>query len=94
VSKQFANNISIGLAAYNAGPQRLKKFFEGRPEVLKQELLSQQDPWSDLWIEELPWLETNLYVKSILRNAIIYQVLDKKEVEVTKPVWLTLINSK
>jgi soluble lytic murein transglycosylase len=94
VIKQFANNISIGLAAYNAGPQRLKKFFEGRPEVLKQELLSQQDPWSDLWIEELPWLETNLYVKSILRNAIIYQVVDKKDVEVGRPVWSTLINGK
>jgi soluble lytic murein transglycosylase len=94
VIKQFAGNVSIGLAAYNAGPQRLKKFFEGRSEVLKQETLSQQDPWSDLWIEELPWLETNLYVKSILRNAIIYQLIDKKEVEVAKPVWLTLINGK
>jgi soluble lytic murein transglycosylase len=94
VIKQFAYNISIGLAAYNAGPQRLKKFFEGRPGVLQQETLSQKDPWSDLWIEELPWLETNLYVKSILRNAIIYQMVEKKEVEVAKPVWLSLINSK
>jgi soluble lytic murein transglycosylase len=94
VIKQFGNNVSIGLAAYNAGPQRLKKFFEARSEVLKQEQLSQQDPWSDLWIEELPWLETNLYVKSILRNAIIYQLIEKKEMELARPVWSGLIIGK
>ncbi len=88
--KQFNGNVSVGLAAYNAGPQRLKKFFEYRPEVENPDLLSQSDPWSDFWIEELPWLETNLYVKSILRNRIIYQLLDQGSFELPDPVWKDL----
>lgn len=90
VIRQFQNNVSVGLAAYNAGPLRLKKFFEGRPELLKVENLSQADVWSDLWVEELPWLETNLYVKSILRNAIIYQLVDKTSLELPNPAWSNL----
>lgn len=90
VIRQFGGNVSIGLAAYNAGPQRLKKFFEARPEVANTAQLSQDDPWSDLWIEELPWLETNLYVKSILRNRVIYQALEQGSFEWPSPVWKDL----
>jgi soluble lytic murein transglycosylase len=90
VIRQFGGNVSIGLAAYNAGPQRLKKFFEARTEVENPALLSQEDPWSDFWIEELPWLETNLYVKSILRNRVIYQILEQGSFELPSPVWKDL----
>ncbi len=87
VIRQFSGNIAVGLAAYNAGPHRLKKFFESRGDVQNYSNLSQEDPWSDLWIEELPWLETNLYVKSILRNRIIYQLLEQGSFELPNPVW-------
>lgn len=90
VIRQFGGNVSVGLAAYNAGPQRLKKFFEARPEVANYLALSQEDPWSDLWLEELPWLETNLYVKSILRNRMIYPLLDGATYELPNPVWKDL----
>ncbi len=90
VIRQFGGNVSVGLAAYNAGPQRLKKFFEARAEVENPALLSQEDPWSDLWIEELPWLETNLYVKSILRNRVIYQILEQGSFDWPAPVWKDL----
>lgn len=90
VIRQFNGNVSVGLAAYNAGPQRLKKFFEARTEVENTALLSQEDPWSDLWIEELPWLETNLYVKSILRNRVIYQILEQGTFDWPAPVWKDL----
>lgn len=90
VIRQFGGNVSVGLAAYNAGPHRLKKFFEGRGEVENPALLSQEDPWSDLWIEELPWLETNLYVKSILRNRVVYQLLEQGSFEWPVPVWKDL----
>ncbi len=94
VIRQFQNNVSVGLAAYNAGPQRLKRFFDGRPDLLKASDLSQADIWSDLWVEELPWLETNLYVKSILRNALVYQGLEKSNLEVMSPVWANLVSKK
>lgn len=87
VIRQFGGNVSVGLAAYNAGPHRLKKFFEARSDVQNYSNLSQVDPWSDLWIEELPWLETNLYVKSILRNQIIYQLLEQGSLELSSPTW-------
>lgn len=90
VIRQFGGNVSVGLAAYNAGPQRLKKFFEARPEVANYVALSQEDPWTDLWMEELPWLETNIYVKSILRNRMIYQALDGGAYDLPNPVWKDL----
>lgn len=90
VIRQFGGNVSVGLAAYNAGPQRLKRFFEAREEVDEPKKLSQGDPWSDLWLEELPWLETNLYVKSILRNRVIYQLLEQGSYELPTPVWKDL----
>lgn len=90
VIRQFGGNVSVGLAAYNAGPQRLKKFFEARPEVENPDTLSMEDPWSDLWFEELPWLETNLYVKSILRNRVIYELIEQGSFEWPAPVWKDL----
>lgn len=92
VIRQFGGNVSVGLAAYNAGPQRLKRFFSARPEVENPSQLSQQDPWSELWIEELPWLETNLYVKSILRNRVMYQVLEQGSFVWPSPLWKDLFN--
>ncbi|MEY4615095.1 MAG: putative soluble lytic transglycosylase [Pseudomonadota bacterium] len=94
VIRQFGGNVSVGLAAYNAGPQRLRKFFEGRAVVENPALLSQEDPWTDLWIEELPWLETNLYVKSILRNRVVYQTLERGSFEWPAPVWKDLFLGK
>lgn len=94
VIRQFGGNVSVGLAAYNAGPQRLKKFFEGRAVVENPALLSQEDPWTDLWIEELPWLETNLYVKSILRNRVVYQTLEQGSFEWPAPLWKDLFLGK
>lgn len=90
VIRQFGGHVGVGLAAYNAGPHRLKKFFEARPEVENYAVLSQEDPWSDLWLDELPWLETNIYVKSILRNRIIYQWLENGNFDLPSPVWKDL----
>ena len=90
VIRQFGGNVGIGLAAYNAGPQRLKRFFEARSVVENPALLSQEDPWSDLWLEELPWLETNLYVKSILRNRVLYQLLEQSSIDLPSPLWKDL----
>ena len=57
-------NLIPALAAYNAGPGRVKQW-------LKE--LSTAD-W-DEFIERLPFEETRLYVKSVLRNYGVYQRL-------------------
>ncbi len=75
--KQFGGHVPLGLAAYNAGPHRLKSFIEGRKEVSDQIQKFSSDPLDEMWFDELPWYETSFYVKAILRNAILYQLADK-----------------
>jgi soluble lytic murein transglycosylase len=57
-------NLILTLAAYNAGPGRVKRWLQE---------LSTAD-W-DEFIERLPFEETRLYVKSVLRNYGVYQRL-------------------
>ncbi len=59
---RFDGNYSIALAAYNAGPNRVKKWL---PE-------SEALP-ADIWIETIPFHETREYVKNVLAYALIYQ---------------------
>ena len=64
--KRFGGNWAYAIAAYNAGPGR-------------------SDQWSasfgnlktDEFIEEIPYAETNLYVKLVLRNYWVYRMLGK-----------------
>jgi len=60
--KKFDGNYAIALAAYNAGPQRVKKWL---PET---ETLP-----ADIWIETIPYKETREYVINVLAYALIYQ---------------------
>jgi soluble lytic murein transglycosylase-like protein/TolA-binding protein len=57
-------NLILMLAAYNAGPGRVKRWLQE---------MSTAD-W-DEFIERLPLEETRLYVKSVLRNYGVYQWL-------------------
>ncbi len=59
---QFDGNYAIALAAYNAGPQRVKKWL---PETDSMP--------ADIWIETIPYKETREYVSNVLAYALIYQ---------------------
>ncbi len=59
---QFNGHYAIALAAYNAGPQRVKRWL---PET---ETLP-----ADIWIETIPYKETREYVINVLAYALIYQ---------------------
>ncbi len=59
---KFDGHYAIALAAYNAGPQRVKKWL---PET---ETLP-----ADIWIETIPYKETREYVVNVLAYALIYQ---------------------
>ncbi|VAW50073.1 Soluble lytic murein transglycosylase precursor [hydrothermal vent metagenome] len=59
---QFDGHYALALAAYNAGPNRVKKWL---PEA---ETLP-----ADIWIETIPYKETREYVVNVLAYALIYQ---------------------
>ncbi len=74
--KQFGGNVPLGLAAYNAGPARVKLFVQARREIQKMIEQPTSDPWQEIWFDEIPWMETSFYVKAILRNSMLYKVAD------------------
>jgi soluble lytic murein transglycosylase len=59
--KQFNGNDTLALAAYNAGPNRVKQWL---PDAAMP---------ADIWIETIPFSETRDYVTSVLVYAMIYQ---------------------
>ena len=59
--KQFDGNYALALAAYNAGPNRVKTW------------LPDESMPADIWIETIPFRETRDYVTTVLVYAMIYQ---------------------
>jgi soluble lytic murein transglycosylase len=47
-------------------------------------------PLDEIWIDELPWSETSIYVKSILRNALMYQIMNQDRVVLSEIIWKNL----
>ena len=58
---QFDGHYALALAAYNAGPHRVKKW------------LPDETVPADIWIETIPFRETREYVTTVLVYAMIYQ---------------------
>lgn len=88
--RAFKGHLPVSLAAYNAGIGRMRKWMSRRSET---EGLSEQmssDPMKEIWIDELPWDETSDYVKSVLRNYLIYQMIEAGELALKDPLWLPL----
>ncbi|MCC7260881.1 MAG: transglycosylase SLT domain-containing protein [Candidatus Latescibacteria bacterium] len=56
--------VELGLAAYNAGPEAARRWLQRYPH---------SDP--DLFVERIPYKETRLYVKKVMRNFAIYKSL-------------------
>lgn len=75
--EQFHGNIPFALAAYNAGPHRLKLWLDGRSEVKSLIDKPSSAVEDEIWFDELPWTETSLYVKAIQRNMLIYKALER-----------------
>jgi soluble lytic murein transglycosylase-like protein len=57
-------SIELGLAAYNAGPHNARKWLARFPH---------DD--TDTFVERIPYKETRLYVKKVLKNYQIYKAL-------------------
>jgi soluble lytic murein transglycosylase len=64
--KRYEGNVVLALAAYNAGPSRADRWLKEWPATPQDE-----------FIERIPFQETRLYVKLILRNMLNYERLYK-----------------
>lgn len=60
VYQQLNKNPVLAIAAYNAGPHRVKRW------------LPESNMPADIWIELVPFKETRNYVKSVLAYQVIY----------------------
>jgi soluble lytic murein transglycosylase len=60
--ERFRGNFALAAAAYNAGPQRVRSWLP--PEGALP---------ADVWLEQIPYVETRHYVASVLGNTVIYQ---------------------
>lgn len=91
VLKDFNMHVPLALAGYNAGPHKIKSFIALREETKKIPTEKLSDWESEIWIDELPWGETTGYVKSILRNTLIYQLLQGKALKSQPDFWRDFI---
>lgn len=64
VLDKFDQKLPYALASYNAGPDVVKKWVRNKGNLP-----------DEIFIEEIPYKETNLYVKKILANIAIYKAL-------------------
>ena len=83
----FDGHVPLALAAYNAGIGRMRRWINQRPDLGVDEKKLDSSPESEIWIDELPWKETRHYVKAVLRNYFIYQMMTENEVTMENPVW-------
>jgi soluble lytic murein transglycosylase len=91
---QFQGNVPVALAAYNAGPTKVKIWIELRPEVSTLVATQSSLPLDELWFDELPWTETSFYVKAILRNILLYRLVDEGSFTLKPVLWQDLRNKK
>ncbi|MBU1355443.1 MAG: transglycosylase SLT domain-containing protein [Candidatus Edwardsbacteria bacterium] len=68
--KQFDGSVVHSLAAYNAGPHRVKQW-------LKSERCRNDD---DYLIEEIPYLETRNYIKKVMVGYYVYRWLLEEKI--------------
>lgn len=92
--EQFSGNVPFALGAYNAGPTKMRIFMEAREDIKNLAAKRSSNPLDEIWFDELPWSETSFYIKAILRNTLLYKLLDTGKVEWNLVLWQDLHNKK
>jgi soluble lytic murein transglycosylase len=75
---KFDGQTPAALAAYNAGANAVMRWLPGKPID------------SDVWIENIPYSETRVYIQRILWHVVTFTWLHTKEAQQTKS-WLAPI---
>ncbi len=74
MKNEFGGHWPLAIASYNAGPTRLKSWLKLRKDTENLTQLKSTDWRDEIWIDELPWTETQNYVKSVMRNYLLYRL--------------------
>ncbi|MEN0059081.1 MAG: transglycosylase SLT domain-containing protein, partial [Bdellovibrio sp.] len=88
---QFGGHVPLALAAYNAGPGRVRTWVEANEEMKKKIVQKGGSPQDEVWFDELPWSETSFYIKAILRNVLLYRLVQGKNEPLSSVFWLDLM---
>lgn len=88
VLNKFSGHVPLALAAYNAGPARIDRWLKNRNSLKNLAQTRSSNPDEEIWFDEIPYSETSIYIKSVLRNLLIYKMLDKGRVKVSEPIWM------
>lgn len=80
-------NVPLALAMYNAGIGNVRNWLIHRDDLKDLKTNATSKIEAEIWFDELPWLETSGYIKSILRNYIIYKYLDQPDQPLNEPIW-------
>ena len=59
----------LALAAYNAGPKRVRQWLRRKGDIRKADVDSID------WVELIPFRETRNYVQRVLENLQVYRLL-------------------
>jgi soluble lytic murein transglycosylase len=85
--KIFDGQVPLALAAYNAGIGNIRSWLRSRGDLRDLVHSQTSQPEAELWFDELPWPETSGYIKGILRNLMVYRLLNQGEYTLTDPLW-------
>lgn len=84
---QFKGHVPLALAAYNAGPTRVDRWLKARSSLAGIEATRSSEPEFEIWVDEFPFSETSFYVKAILRNILLYQIVEDGILIAQEPLW-------
>jgi soluble lytic murein transglycosylase len=67
----YSGNRVLALAAYNAGPNRVRRWSDGTMSVAR-------------WVDTIPFKETREYVRAVLAYTVIYRLKAGKPAEMLR----------
>ena len=84
--RKYKRVSPFAIAAYNVGPGNLDRWLRNRKDLKDLEKTGENRD-NDLWMDELPWSETSFYVKAVLRNYLLYNIIHSKNDKLPHPPW-------